>query len=412
MEMNDPAAFRLPPSVDWDALTSLSTAMDALHALLHSDIVLDVPVLVMGQPALLFAASMYDEDLARLILSMRHRLPLDVNTMDSHGFTALHYAADSDMSDLVGALLQCSDIDARATTEDLSVLGHVESGGRTALHLAALRGNLEIIQALLAFDVTLATCVDWDGNTPARLAQLYDRAAIAKYFTDHVTPNNGLEIGSHSSIAEIKRRQQQAASNRYHKSLQVPDALQTAHVLPRMWSAEQCDRVLQLLVAATDKIGWQTKRHTAYPTTDLPSYCLPHLDRWVQTTLKTSLFPAILNAYEMDATTTELSFRDLFYVKYEAAGPSVQNDLGLHCDGSTFSFNILLNPASDFEGGGTYFSATDTTIHIEQGHAVVHSGRVVHGAAPVRSGKRLILVGFLNVRERRRPTTTAKGQVA
>ncbi|KDO17497.1 hypothetical protein SPRG_17038, partial [Saprolegnia parasitica CBS 223.65] len=158
-----------------------------------------------------------------------------------------------------------------------------------------------------------------------------------------------------------------------------------------------CERVLGQLEATTHVTGWHKTRHTSYPTTDLPSYCLPLGEHyWVQDTLSARLFPSILSRFQLPAS-TQLSFRDLFYVKYEAA-QDAQRDLALHCDGSVLSFNVLLNKRTDFVGGGTYFAPTQTTVHIEQGDVVVHGGRVVHGAAPVTEGKRLILVAFLNVR--------------
>jgi predicted 2-oxoglutarate/Fe(II)-dependent dioxygenase YbiX len=61
------------------------------------------------------------------------------------------------------------------------------------------------------------------------------------------------------------------------------------------------------------------------------------------------------------------------------------------------SFNVLLNSADDFTGGGTYFDATKQTVHITQGDAAVHSGKVLHAGAPVQTGIRQILVGFVDV---------------
>ncbi|ETW04329.1 hypothetical protein H310_04630 [Aphanomyces invadans] len=394
----------LPADVDWEGLSSLATAPSALHALLrNSSVVLDVPVSVMGQPPLLFAASMYDEDMAILILSQRQRLHVDVNAVDNHGFTALHYAADADAVDLVRALLQCADIDLHATSEDLSVLGHVESGGRTPLHLAVIRGNLAIVQMLVDHDPTVLVDLDWDENSAAHLAQLHGRSSIEQFLWTRCSNKAQWPSLSTVGLDELRRTQQTAAAARYTASLSVPPTLDRVHVLRNILTPDECNFVVHALTAHTDRVGWQTKRHTAYPTTDLPSYSLPHIDVWMQAKLRNRLFPAIQAAYGLPPTAL-LSFRDLFYVKYEKveASATVQNSLGLHCDGSILSFNVLLNRRDAFVGGGTYFAATNSTVHIEQGDAAVHSGRVVHGAAPVEAGKRLILVAFLNVRQRRK----------
>ena len=93
-----------------------------------------------------------------------------------------------------------------------------------------------------------------------------------------------------------------------------------------------------------------------------------------------------------------LSIRDLFFVKYSAAPGRFsdlthiythhqhtsfsfalslsiyiyiyigqQADLALHRDGSLLSFNVLLNPVSDFKGGGTYIKPLNQTFQIKQG---------------------------------------------
>ncbi|RLN49441.1 hypothetical protein BBJ29_000099 [Phytophthora kernoviae] len=107
------------------------------------------------------------------------------------------------------------------------------------------------------------------------------------------------------------------------------------------------------------------------------------------------LFPKIAKRYQLPKT-QRLLFRDLFFVKYEAR-EGERSELALHRDGSVLSFNMLLNSADDFIGGGTYFDATKRTVHITQGDVAVHSGKVLHAGAPVLTGQRQILVGFLDV---------------
>lgn len=86
-------------------------------------------------------------------------------------------------------------------------------------------------------------------------------------------------------------------------------------------------------------------------------------------------------------STHSYTLRDLFFVKYEVDGNGAQADLPLHQDGSLVSFNILLNPATEFEGGGTFFEATATTYLIEQGDALFHCGGLRHAAAAITSGR-------------------------
>ena len=60
-------------------------------------------VLCRGMPALCYCASMYDEELALRIA--REGVDLDVNAQDPSGYSALHFAAEFDLPELVEALL-------------------------------------------------------------------------------------------------------------------------------------------------------------------------------------------------------------------------------------------------------------------------------------------------------------------
>jgi hypothetical protein len=77
------------------------------------------------------------------------------------------------------------------------------------------------------------------------------------------------------------------------------------------------------------------------------------------------------------------------------------------------SFTITLNDPDEFQGGGTFFDslrdASPTTATppvllpggvvrpLRAGDGVLHSGKLLHGADIVRSGKRIVLVGFVDV---------------
>jgi len=81
--------------------------------------------------------ALYDEDLSTAIIQRGKELDLTDSIVG--GFTPLHYVADNDMQSLVALLLERK-ADLEASTEDLRVVGHYESGGRTPLHLACIKG--------------------------------------------------------------------------------------------------------------------------------------------------------------------------------------------------------------------------------------------------------------------------------
>ncbi|GLD91603.1 hypothetical protein PINS_up000136 [Pythium insidiosum] len=413
------------PDVTLDeALARFHGASNAAAPAVHREMLL----LVMGKPALLFATSIYDEDLALLIwrgLVRFHKahpewdllVQLFDNTRDSHGLSALHYAAEAQMHELLLDITQWLEAHAEQAerfrrlvyevrTQDVvlpmsktHVSGKsIATGGATLVHLAAKIGDVDFLQALLAPPVSCSlekVGRDWDDLTPTEVAQLHRRYDAVALLTDHQEAPRIAPI-TEDALEALQSERDAKAASRYIDSMVAQPPMTEPHTFPSIWSQEECHVIMQELDDITSQRGWNTQRHTSYPTTDLPCYQATSVDAWVRTAIATRLFPQIHQRYKIDREAQRLTFRELFFVKYEAQHGQ-QAELALHCDGSVLSFNILLNPSKEFQGGGTYFEETDSTVHIEQGDAVVHSGKVRHAGALVTSGRRLILVGFLDI---------------
>ena len=59
------------------------------------------------------------------------------------------------------------------------------------------------------------------------------------------------------------------------------------------------------------------------------------------------------------------------------------------------SFILMLSdPDKDFEGGGTFIQALNSTVQLARGEALVFNGQLVHSAAKITSGRRYVLSGF------------------
>ena len=85
-----------------------------------------------------------------------------------------------------------------------------------------------------------------------------------------------------------------------------------------------------------------------------------------------------------------------FVVKYEMGH---QMDLMPHHDSATYSTVITLNrPGIDFTGGGTRFVKQDVTCEGKKGWCTIHPGKLTHyhEGLPITSGKRFIMVSFIN----------------
>jgi len=244
-------------------------------------------------------------------------------------------------------------------------------------------------------------------------------------------------------------------------------AKRDVYVLRGAWAADECDALAAAACAAAEaRGGWSRARHSAFPTRDLPADALPAdvaealhaavrhrvlrpaaARRDPSSELSLSLLirrPSSRAAFPRAGfdRTDDLEVRDLFIINYEArlslcrkkpcltlraaqAAEGGQAALELHRDASLLSFNMLLSDSNTFTGGGTAFphlarcsSAGEDSgapgwgaavadaggvVRLAQGDACVHGGGVLHGGCAVTSGRRLLLVGFVDSRRDARP---------
>ena len=161
---------------------------------------------------------------------------------------------------------------------------------------------------------------------------------------------------------------------------------------PNTYSSDICNYIVgECERYAKHNGGWTVDRHTKYPTTDLPVDKIPSIFGLILETLKT-ITARVTASYGL-CDKMVINVKDLFVVKYS---DDAQNRLEMHCDGSFLSFSILLNDASDFEGGGTYFD-DGLTCRLNKGDMLLHSSQIKHSGLPITKGKRYLLVGFLNI---------------
>lgn len=340
-------------------------------------------VCLKGMSALGYCCSLFDEELALQVVM--NGVDVDLECPVSGGYTPLHVACSANMPDLVRVLLE-KRANLTAQSEDLRVIGHYETGGRTPLHIAAEKGADDIIKLLVQAGADV-DAVDFDGNTPFILALMSKQYASADILRTRADPNPSAEWLS------VKARQDRQNAAERMKSGVVCGTLLEVHIRKRVWTSADCEIVMKELIRYTYAKGWTSNRHRAYATTDVQVCDVYTVDAWVRKSIRQRLFPAMSSLY-FGRDDMKFSFRDLFFVKYDARG---QNYLDMHTDGSLLSFNILLNQSTEFEGGGTFFEHLQQTISGEQGDAVLHSGQVRHAGAGIQSGQRFLLVGFVDV---------------
>lgn len=137
---------------------------------------------------------------------------------------------------------------------------------------------------------------------------------------------------------------------------------------------------------------WDTKRHINYPTTDIPLENIKSVFNLFIHYFETIKI-IIMQNYNITQN-FNINIHDCFIAKYEH---DKQNKLELHTDDSDITINILLSNDNNFNGGGTYFEKTDSTIKLKQGDILIHNGNLRHSAKEITSGKRYVLVAFIKL---------------
>ncbi len=165
----------------------------------------------------------------------------------------------------------------------------------------------------------------------------------------------------------------------------------------QIFSTAECNAIIAEAEKIADQMGWTTNRHGNYPTTDIPLVELPETLDFLRRALVQRIYPILRTQFGDLLPPGEAPYKlrvaDGFIVKYDAEGG--QSELKPHRDGSVLSFNIALNPADEFEGGGTWFNSLEDSVKIDQGEMVSHASGVLHGGHAITSGRRYIMVAFV-----------------
>lgn len=150
-----------------------------------------------------------------------------------------------------------------------------------------------------------------------------------------------------------------------------------------------CDMVIGL---AEEKNLWVRNRHTAYPAVDVVLRELGIGEMYTRV-IHDFVAPIAKSIWNLEGGWVDEPYDETFLIRYR---PEEQGSLSLHHDFSHYTMGVRLN--GEFEGGGTYFQKLKTTIKpTRNGNAFIHPGMVTHrhGARPVWSGTRYILISFL-----------------
>lgn len=198
---------------------------------------------------------------------------------------------------------------------------------------------------------------------------------------------------SHKSSDDVSSsiREERKQISREIKNIDDESRFNSVRKIEKFITAEMCEWLIyEAELYAMQIGGWTKTRHKNYPTTDLPVKNMSRIVAPLMNLVVGNIFPIIAETFGLNRYL--LNVVDLFVVKYDS---EFQSYLDFHKDGSIISFNILLN--DDFEGGGTIVrhKSGEALYESEKRDLFIHCGKVLHSGRKITSGRRYIIVGFI-----------------
>lgn len=144
---------------------------------------------------------------------------------------------------------------------------------------------------------------------------------------------------------------------------------------------------------ARSRGGWDTARHKAVPTTDLPIHEIPGVMEQWNRLFSVVISPFIRDRFRLPTSFGTLYVHDAFVVKYNAN--EGQRELPVHTDQGQFSLTLALHDTQDYSGGGTIFPEHECIVRPRCGDFVAFRSSLTHGGVPITAGVRYIVVAFL-----------------
>ncbi len=156
-----------------------------------------------------------------------------------------------------------------------------------------------------------------------------------------------------------------------------------------LFTKKFCNEIIEM----TEELNnWTYARHKYYPTTDVLLQDIGMNDIYNKV-INEIIRPMVIHIWTLQGKNWDKLNSENFLARYL---PDAQSHLSLHHDHSHLSLVVKLN--DEFEGGGTYFPKYNLLSNPKRiGTGTIHPGQITHrhGARPIYSGKRYIIVSFI-----------------
>lgn len=194
-----------------------------------------------------------------------------------------------------------------------------------------------------------------------------------------------LLIKDSSNIQEICEYDRQSID------IEEPKYLQRM-LVPNILSPDVCNWILFETNNQARTSGWKTDRHDKYPTTDIEVETIESVFNFTQMALMPEIKKYIFQTYSLD--NVQINIKDLFIVKYEHGK---QCNLDMHTDDCDITASILLSDPKDNDGCYVEYEDNIHYNYMKQGDMILHTKRHRHFVHNLVSGKRYVMVFFLEV---------------
>jgi len=180
--------------------------------------------------------------------------------------------------------------------------------------------------------------------------------------------------------------------------IQIYNRFLQRHLFKNIYSSDSCNWLIkECEIYAKKNGGWI---NDDYPYIYLDIIKIQPILGFILNSTET-IISKILKSYCVSHVNPKFNVLKIIIIKQNDDNNNVKNvnnvnNIGkLLKDDGFFSFCISLNQPANFEGGTIYFE-DGITSHLEQGDALIYSGKIKHMNIPVIKGDKYTLFGFLD----------------
>lgn len=204
--------------------------------------------------------------------------------------------------------------------------------------------------------------------------------------------NLNFEILDTTDWEAWKEKYLNLSMSKHEFELMVTDRGDNVYEFP-LFTPRFCAEAIALAEAKNE---WTIDRHEHYPTNDVLLHEIGLNDIYNRV-LDEVVRPLAIHLWTLEGTQWDAFSNENFMARYTTTR---QSHLSLHHDRSHLTMLVKLN--DEFSGGGTWFPQYQKLSNPKEvGTAVLHPGMVTHrhGARPITSGSRYVVVSFIRTHE-------------